>query len=96
MYNLAIPICIMKDGLAFQFDSYVRGYHAYINMWEPMLGECLKCVMEPTNEVDKHLVAVVHINSLSKEVIVGHVPKFITTIVSMLLSYHGEARSEAL
>ena len=79
----------MNDGSAFQFDSYVRGYHAYMNIWEPLLGECLKCVKEPTNEVDKHAVAVFRINSLTKEVVVGHVPKFISMIVSMFLSLPG-------
>ena len=44
----------MNDGSAIQFDSYVRSYHAYMNIWEPLLGECLKCVKEPTNEVGKH------------------------------------------
>ena len=86
MYDVAIPICIMNDGSVFQFGSYVRGYHAYMNIWEPLLGKCLKCVKEPTNEADKHAVAVVHINSLSKEVVVGLVPKFISMIVSMFLS----------
>ena len=76
----------MNDGSAFQFDSYVRGYHAYMNIWKPLLGECLKCVKEPTNEGDKHAVAVVRINSLGKEVVVGHMPKFISMIASMFLS----------
>ena len=76
----------MNDGSAFQFDSYVRGYHAYMNIWKPLLGECLKCMKEPANEDDKHVVAVVHIHSLSKEVVVGYVPKFISIIVSMFLS----------
>ena len=53
-------------------------------IWETLLGECLKCVKEPTNEVDKHAVAVVHINSLSKEVVIGHVPKFISLLLSLL------------
>ena len=44
---------------------------------------------KPTNEVDKHAVAVVCINFLSKEVVVGHVPKFIFMIVSMFLSLPG-------
>ena len=34
MYYVAIPVCIMNDGSAFQFESYVRGYHAYLNIWE--------------------------------------------------------------
>ena len=41
------------------------------------------------NKVDKHAVAVVRINSLSKEVAIGHVPKFISMIVFMLLSLLG-------
>ena len=59
----------MNDGSAFQFDSYVRGYHAYMSIWEPLLGECLKWVKEPTNKVGKVAVAVVRINSLSKELL---------------------------
>ena len=86
MYNVAIPICIMNDGSAFQFESYFRGYHAYMNIWELLLDEYLKCVVEPTNEVEKHAVAVVCINSLSKEVVVGPVPKFISMIVSLFFS----------
>ena len=58
-------------------------------IWEALLGECLKCVKEPTNKVDKHAVTVVHINSLSKEVVDGHVPKFISMTVSMFLSLPG-------
>ena len=79
----------MNDGSAFQFDSYVRGYHAFMNIWGPLLGECLKCMKETTNEVDKHAVAVVHINSLSTNVVVGHVIKFISMIVSMFLLLPG-------
>ena len=60
-----------------------------MNIWEPWLGESLKCMKEPTNEVDIHAVAVARINSLSKEVVVGHVPKFISMMVSMLLLLPG-------
>ena len=55
-----------------------------MNIWEPLLGECLKCVKKPTNEVDKHAVAVICINSLSTEVVVGHVLKFFSMIAFML------------
>ena len=60
-----------------------------MNIWEPQLGECLKCMTETKNEVDIHGIAVVRINSLSKEAGVGHVLKFISMIVSMLLSLPG-------
>ena len=84
MYDVAIPVCIMNDGSAFQFESYVRGYHAYLNIWEPLFGECLRCAKEPENEVNNHAVAVVRINSRNEEVVVGHVPKLM--VVSMYLS----------
>ena len=58
-----------------------------MNIWEPLLGEYVKCVKEPTNEVDKHAVTAVCINSLSKEIVVGHVPKFIPMIVSCFYHY---------
>ena len=58
-------------------------------IWEALFGECLKCVKEPTSEVDKHAITVVRINSVSKDVLVGHVPKFISMIVSMLISLPG-------
>ena len=55
----------MSDGSVFQFDSYVRGYHAYTNIWEPLLGECLKCVEEPTNAVDKHAMIKIKLFSVT-------------------------------
>ena len=58
-------------------------------IWETLLGECLKCVKEPTKEVDKHAVAVVCINCLSKEVVVGHVSKFFSMTASMFLLLPG-------
>ena len=79
----------MNNCSAFQFDSYVKGYCAYMNIWEPLLGEWLKCMKEPTYEVDKHAVAVVCINSFSKEVAFRHVPKFISMIVFMFLALPG-------
>ena len=38
MYDVAIPIWVMKDSSAFQCDSFVRGYHVYMNIWEPLVG----------------------------------------------------------
>ena len=43
MYDVAIPVCIMNYGSAFQFESFVSGYHAYLKIWEPLLGEYLRC-----------------------------------------------------
>lgn len=62
----------MKDRSKFECDSFVRGYHAYMDIWKALIGECLKCVEEPTNEVDTNALAVVRTNShCTKEVVVG-------------------------
>ena len=51
----------MNDSSPFQCDSFVRGYHVYINIWETLVGECLKSRKEPTNELDKTAVAMTRI-----------------------------------
>lgn len=52
-----------------EINSYVRGYHAYMEDWMPTIGECLLVKPEPTNTKDKEAVAV-----LKDDLIVGHVP----------------------
>ena len=41
-----------------EFDSYIRGYHAYIDIWSPVVGEILLLKREPDNLVDASAVAV--------------------------------------
>ena len=55
-------------------DSFARTYHAYMDIWNPLIVEILKCKPEPTNEVDKHGVAIMRSDSLGKESVVGHIP----------------------
>ena len=86
MYDVTIPVSVMKDGSKFQCNSFVRGYHVYMNIWEPLVGECFKSRKEPTNEMDKAAVAAVRINSYNDQVVVGHVPKNMSKIVYMFLS----------
>ena len=69
-----------------QCNSFVRGYHVYMNVWEPLVGECLKSRKEPTNKMDKTAVALIRISSYSEEMVVGHVPLNISKIVFMFLS----------
>ena len=45
------------------------GYHAYMDTWNPALGQELILKPEPSNYKDKHAVAV-----LKDDVTVGHVP----------------------
>ena len=37
--------------------SIIKGYHAYMNDWTPVLGETLSACPEPDNEIDKYAVA---------------------------------------
>ena len=53
-----------------EIDSYVRGYHAYQDIWTPFRGEVLQLKWEPDNSVDQNAVAVVKIDGS----VVGRVP----------------------
>ena len=57
-----------------------------MNIWEPLVGECLESRKEPTNEMDKTVVAVIRMNSYSEDVVVRHLPKNMSKIVFMFLS----------
>ena len=37
-----LPIAIDKAN-SFSFNSYARGYHAYMKIWNPVDGEVLVC-----------------------------------------------------
>ena len=47
MYEIDIPIYIEKDWIMYECNSFARGYHACINIWNPLVGETLKCRQEP-------------------------------------------------
>ena len=42
-----------------QIESFVRGYHAYMDIWNPVIGEELQLKREPENTRDGYAVAVV-------------------------------------
>ena len=54
----------------FIFQSVIRGYHVYKDVWEAEIGEELECQIEETNGYDKNAVAVVKNGN-----IVGHIPR---------------------
>ena len=58
-----------------EFDSYIRGYHAYRDIWSPVVEEILPLKREPDNLVDASAVAV-----WKEDKIVGHVPYGIQSI----------------
>ena len=49
--------------------SFIRGYHAYKDVWTPMVGKSLLLKREPSNIKDSNAVAV-----CLESTIVGHVP----------------------
>ena len=45
-----MPLVIIKE---FETESVIKGYHAYMNDWAPILGENLSTRPEPESEIDK-------------------------------------------
>ena len=41
-----------------EFNSFIRGYHVYSQIWNPVVGELLILKREPNNIVDLSAVAV--------------------------------------
>ncbi len=53
-----------------EIHSYIRGHHAYIDVWTPSIGESLLVKKESTNTKVPRAVAI-----LKEDDIVGHVPQ---------------------
>ena len=65
----------------FKIFSFIRGYHAYIEIWTPPVGDCLSLVREEANPRDKNAVAVI----LPTKTVVGHVPYNLAPIFTQFL-----------
>ena len=70
----------------FEMVSYVKEYHVYKTLWNPLIGEFLSREREPDDPMDKYAVSVKKENK-----IVGHLPlgksgKFPKTIFYFLRS----------
>ena len=75
-----LPIVIDKSN-SFSFNSYVRGCHAYMKMWNPVDGAVLVCTRETDNLHDNYAVSI--IRNLYVE---GHVPLGLSQPFSNLFS----------
>ena len=75
-----LPIVIDKAN-SFSFNSYARGYHAYMKIWNPVDGEVLVCTRETDNPHDNYAVSIIR-NSY----VVGHVPLGLSKTISNFLS----------
>ena len=41
----------------FEMVSYVKGYHVYKTLWNPLIGEFLSCEREPENPMENKIGA---------------------------------------
>ena len=69
---------------SFDLASSVRRYNVYQQLWNPQPGETLNCRRERNNREDFYAVAV-----MKSEEVVGHVPRFLSCIVSLFLRRGG-------
>ena len=76
-----IPVILVKLD-TYASHSYVRGYHAYMNIWNPKLGNNdVEVKHEVNNKHDKFAIAIFH----SKRIVV-HVPKNLRKFFYQFLS----------
>ena len=68
----------------FVFESMVRGYHVYKDVWDANIGETLPCEVESGNTSDPYAVAV-----KQGSTIVGHVPRAISAVCNLFLRRGG-------
>ena len=62
----------MEQQMEFNFESSIRGYHAYKSIWTYEIGEKLRCDREENNLSDKFAVKLLR-NDGNNEQCVGHV-----------------------
>ena len=82
--NISEAVPVSKCGGLFSFNSYIRGFHAYKQNWDPVLGRRYSCTTEEKKEHDKYAVAVVN-----DDEVVGHIPLSLSKIMSMFLKLTG-------
>lgn len=69
-----------EDIISLKVPSYVRGFHAYQDVWNPHVGEVLPLEREPENPEDKFAVAI-----RRRGCVVGHIPFNLAPVVSAFL-----------
>lgn len=76
----------MADAVTFEFtfQSCIRGYHIYKDIWEPKIDEEVNGHIEDNNDYDKFAVAF-----LKNKKIVGHVPLEYSKVCNFFLKRGG-------
>ena len=67
----------------FEYSFHIRGYHAYLDIWTPVIGKVLPCYREPSNTEDSAAVAVTRRDDNS--CVLGHLPRYFCKWVSHFL-----------
>ena len=65
------------------------GYHVYHDIWEASVGEELPCERVDGNGADPFAVAIKR-----SRVVVGHIPRIISSVCSLLLRRNGVMKVE--
>ena len=74
----------LEKMLRLEFQSCIRGFHVYKSTWTPFIGETLLCSRETSNLHNQFAVKVV-----KTDMIVGHLPKKISSTCSIFLRKGG-------
>ena len=68
----------------FERPCCIRGYHEYVRIWKPVLGETVECRREPGNTKDRYAVSVV-----KEDTIIRHLPRKVSKLCSLFLRRGG-------
>ena len=74
----------MAERASFSVEAMVRGYHVYKDIWSAVVGTELPCKCKDANRIDPFAVAIVQ-----GAIVVGHVPKKISSVCSLFLRRGG-------
>ena len=86
-FNVEIPILINNSFSVLKHNSYARSYHAYMDIWKPLLtgDDSLRCKREDDKIHDENAVNVIHSNHIGLRV-VGYVPFLYSSPLKKFLS----------
>ena len=74
-YDIDIPIVVENTFSVLKHHSYIRGYHAYRNIWTPIIGDDnLLCKQERDNKHDENAIAVLKSAMVRDLVLLGMFP----------------------
>ena len=76
-----VLLIVINKANSFSFNSYARGYHTYMKIWNPVDGAVLVCTRETDNPHDNYAVSIIR-NSY----VVDHVPLGLSKTFSNFLS----------